>query len=180
MIQVSLQKIIDNIVEFEKNKDDIVEASQYLSDDELVEIIEEVSEENDLSYDQTIELINELFGIGSTIKNVGTKIKTVGVKATAPFKVAGSYVKGLADRVKAKSQEMDDAAAQKLYKSREKLNLAKSSVTRATKKSYDAGAGLNRPKPTVSKPTTNANKPKLSGASMIRAASSGVRSNATR
>lgn len=128
-----------------------------VNEDKMVEMIVETVAENNLSENETSELIDELFGIGATMKRVGSKI-------THPFKVGSAAVKGAAARVKekvssavgkvkAKSAEMDAAAAKK-------LNQAKAAQGKKVAAVYKkSSGGMDRPTPV--KTMTAADKERL-------------------
>ena len=128
-----------------------------INEDKMVEMIVETVAENNLSENETSELIDELFGIGATMKRVGSKI-------THPFKVGSAAVKGAAARVKekvssavgkvkAKSAEMDAAAAKK-------LNQAKAAQGKKVAAVYKkSSGGMDRPTPV--KTMTAADKERL-------------------
>lgn len=141
-----------------KLSDFITEATTKNVDEEaMVEAIVETINENNLSEEETVELIDELFGIGSTAKRIGGKI-------AHPFKVGKSALKGAAARVKqkvsnvvskvkAKSAEMDTAAAKK-------LNQAKAAQGKKIAAAYKkASGGMDRPTPV--KTMTAADKARL-------------------
>ena len=122
-------------------------------DEETIEALAETVQEQALTEEQTDELIAELFGIGDTAKSVGSKI-------AHPFKVAGAgiagaaaRVKGLVNKVKAKSAAMDQVAAKKLQLQKMKQGKQKSAVYKA------ASGGMDRPAPT--KKMTDADKARL-------------------
>lgn len=126
-------------------------------DEETIEALAETVQEQALTEEQTDELIAELFGIGSTMKRVGSTI-------AHPFKVVHAGIAGAAARVKnkvvgavnkikAKSADMDQAAAKKLQMQKMKQGKQKSAVYKAT------SGGEARPAPT--KKMTDADKARL-------------------
>lgn len=128
-------------------------ATKNVDEDAMVEAIVETVNENNLSEEETAELIDELFGIGSTIKRVGSKI-------AHPFKLGSSAVRGAAARVKqkvsaiaAKSAEMDTAAAKKLNQTKAAQGKKVAAVYKKT------SGGMDRPTPV--KTMTAADKARL-------------------
>lgn len=116
-----------------------------LDEEKMVKAILETVEENNLTEQETDELINELFGISSTLK-------TARAKAAHPFKLAHAAIKGAAARVKSKvadvvgkmkekSAAMDKAASDKLLKTKQTQGKA---VAATYKK---ASGGMERPTP---------------------------------
>ena len=129
-------------------------------DEETIQVIAEIAQEQDLTEEETDELIAELFGIGGTVKRIGGKI-------THPFKVVHAGIAGAAARVKnkvvgavnkvkAKSAAMDQAAAKKLQTQKAKQTKQKNAVYAKT------SGGLTRPtgKKSSGKPTAPVAKPK--------------------
>jgi len=126
-------------------------------DEETIQAIAETAQEQDLTEEETEELIAELFGIGDTVKRIGGKI-------THPFKVVHAGIAGAAARVKnkvvgavnkvkAKSAAMDQAAAKKLQLQKMKQGKQKSDIYKK------ASGGMDRPKP--AKKMTDADKARL-------------------
>jgi hypothetical protein len=118
-------------------------------DEETIQVIAETAQEQDLTEEETDELIAELFGIGDTVKRIGGKI-------THPFKVVHAGIAGAIDRVKAKSRSMDQSAAKKLQTQKAKQTKQKNAVYAKT------SGGLTRPtgKKSSGKPTAPVAKPK--------------------
>lgn len=126
-------------------------------DEETIEALAEIVEEHELTEEETDELIAELFGIGSTMKRVGSAI-------AHPFKVTHAGIAGAAARVKnkvvgavnkvkAKSAAMDQAAAKKLQLQKMNQGKQKSAAYKA------ASGGLTRP--ALVKKMTDADKARL-------------------
>lgn len=126
-------------------------------DEETVEALAEIVEEHNLTEEETEELIAELFGIGSTVKRIGSGI-------AHPFKLAHAGVAGVFARGKAKASEligkakaastaMDQAAAKKLQLQKMQQGKEKSAVYKK------ASGGMDRPKPV--KKMTDADKARL-------------------
>ena len=129
-----------------------------LDEEKIVEAVLETVAENNLTEEETVELIDELFGIGASLK-------TARAKAAHPFKLAHAAIKGAASRVKEKvsgvvskvkekSAAMDKAASSKLAQTKAKQGKA---VAAAYRK---ASGGQERP--TAYKPMSDADKARLS------------------
>lgn len=126
-------------------------------DEETIEALAEIVEEHELNEEQTNELIAELFGIGSTLKRIGSGI-------AHPFKavhagISGAIARGkekatdIVGKVKAKSAAMDQEAAKKLQLQKMKQGKQKSDIYKK------ASGGMDRPKP--AKKMTDADKARL-------------------
>lgn len=126
-------------------------------DEETIEALAEIVEEQELTEEQTEDLIAELFGLGSTAKRIGGAI-------AHPFKVVHAGVSGaaarikqkvsdIAGKVKAKSAAMDQAAAKKLQLQKMNQGKEKSNIYKK------ASGGMDRPKPV--KKMTDADKARL-------------------
>ena len=128
-----------------------------IDEEKMVNVIVETVEENNLTEEETVELIDELFGIGATMQRARAK-------AAHPFKMAHAAIKGATARVKekvstaigkvkAKSAEMDAAAAKKLNQTKAAQGKAKAAIYKK------ASGGLDRPTPV--KTMTAADKERL-------------------
>lgn len=116
-----------------------------IDEDKMVKAVLETVEENNLTEEETAELIDEIFGIGATLQRARAK-------AAHPFKLAHAAIKGATARVKekvssavgkvkAKSAAMDAAAAKK-------LNQTKVQQGKATASAYKkASGGMDKPTP---------------------------------
>lgn len=116
-----------------------------IDEDKMVKAVLETVEENNLTEEETVELIDELFGIGATLQRARAK-------AAHPFKLAHAAIKGATDRVKekvssavgkvkAKSAAMDASAAKKLNQTKTQQGKATSAVYKKT------SGGMDKPTP---------------------------------
>ncbi len=85
-----------------------------INEEELAELLNDLAEEHDLTEEETQEVLDEIFGIGSTLKRIGQNI-------ASPFQHIGAFLAGkrdkfknMVDRVKVKSRAADKNAAGKL------------------------------------------------------------------
>jgi len=85
-----------------------------INEEELAELLNDLAEEHDLTEEETQQVLDELFGIGSTLKRVASAV-------ASPFQHVGAWVRGKGERVrdayrtvKAKSRAADLNAARKL------------------------------------------------------------------
>jgi len=153
----NLDKLVEQLREYNENKDNILENLENLTEEQFEDILVEVAEEHGLTVEETEELIQELFGIGYGVKTAASKVAT-------PFKKAAGFVKGVGQRigravsaVKKKSAEMDARA-------KAKYDATKQAQTKGVEKARMKGAGevafntsvRKEPKPAATKPKTAA------------------------
>lgn len=138
-----IAQIVENLREYTYLKQEIKENFVNLTEEEIEQIVLESAQEANLTEEEALEMLDELFGIGSTVKRAGEAVKRVGVKVATPFKRAASFVRGVGSKIKAKSQEMDQRAAAKLSASRQATATARAKSGQAVRKSYMAGGGTS-------------------------------------
>lgn len=129
-----------------------------INEEELVQLINDLAEEHDLTEEETQEVLDELFGIGSTLKRIGSKMahpfKLVHAGVSGAYAGAKKKASDIAGALKDKSASMDREAAKKLQLQKMKQGKQKSDVYKK------ASGGVNRPKPV--KKMTDADKSRLS------------------
>lgn len=150
-----ISQLIESLKDYSSSKEYILENINDLTEEELQEIIENVALEQDLTENEVEDMLNELFGIGATVKGVA---KRIGTKVATPFKKAAGFVKGVGQGIANVSRNLDAKAA--AYQ-KTKLDDAKQKQTSAVKQSVSSGKKIvpggtaRKFKPKPATPATN-------------------------
>jgi len=107
-----------------------------INEDELTHFINELVEEHDLTEEETQEVLDELFGIGSTLKRVGSVV-------ASPFKHVGAWVKGKVDKAKSGIHALKVKSRAADIKSAGKLSAARQASATSVSDTYKKSAGAD-------------------------------------
>ncbi len=108
-----------------------------INEEELAELLNDLAEEHDLTEEETQEMLDELFGIGSAVKR--------GLSAVAsPFKHVGAFLAGKKDKIKSAVRAIRVKSRAADIKGASKLAAVKDARTKSQSDTYQKAAGTSK------------------------------------
>lgn len=130
----NLDKLVEQLREYNQNKDNILENLENLTEEQFEDILVEVAEEHGLTIEETQELVRELFGIGYGIKTAATKV-------TTPFRKAAGFVKGVGQRIGRAVKTVVNTSQRMDARAKAKYDATKADQREKVEKARMKGAG---------------------------------------